>query len=449
MEAFILNDVLARLRAALERDDVAGAAAIIAGLRPPDQADLFAELNDEAQVALLPKLDPADSADILEELDDEAAAELVAALSAEAVIRIVDQMEPDEAADLLGDIHPQQAEVVLAGLEDPDEVRPLLLHPDDSAGGLMTSEFLALRRRMTAADAIHAIHEWSPEAEEIYYLFVVDGVGWLCGLVSLRQLIVAEPDTPLHAIMDPEVISVQAGTDQEECARIMTRYDLLALPVVDSVGRLLGVVTVDDVVDVLVDEATEDIQRLGGAQPLERPYLDTGILTIVRKRIGWLLLLFVTGTLTGSVLRLFEDDLKAVVALSFFVPLLIGTGGNAGSQTTSTIIRALAVGEIDLGDALQALWHELRTGLLLGLAMAAIAYGRAVTWGYSQALALTVSLAIMTIVVWANGLGSILPLLAARLRIDPAVVSGPVMSTLVDATGLFIYFTIAGVILGL
>ncbi len=449
MEAFILNDVLARLRAALERDDVAGAAAIIAGLRPPDQADLFAELNDEAQVALLPKLDPADSADILEELDDEAAAELVAALSAEAVIRIVDQMEPDEAADLLGDIHPQQAEVVLAGLEDPDEVRPLLLHPDDSAGGLMTSEFLALRRRMTAADAIHAIHEWNPEAEEIYYLFVVDGAGWLCGLVSLRQLIVAEPDTPLYAIMDPEVISVQAGTDQEECARIMTRYDLLALPVVDSVGRLLGVVTVDDVVDVLVDEATEDIQRLGGAQPLERPYLDTGILTIVRKRIGWLLLLFVTGTLTGSVLRLFEDDLKAVVALSFFVPLLIGTGGNAGSQTTSTIIRALAVGEIDLGDALQALWHELRTGLLLGLAMAAIAYGRAVTWGYSQALALTVSLAIMTIVVWANGLGSILPLLAARLRIDPAVVSGPVMSTLVDATGLFIYFTIAGVILGL
>lgn len=217
----------------------------------------------------------------------------------------------------------------------------------------------------------------------------------------------------------------------------------------DGDGKLLGVVTVDDVVDVLVEEATEDIQRLGGAQPLERPYLDTGILTIVRKRIGWLLLLFVTETLTGSVLRHFEGELQAVVALSFFVPLLIGTGGNAGSQTTSTIIRALAVGEIELGDALSALWHELRTGLLLGVAMAAIAYGRALTWGSSQALAITVSLAILTIVVWANGLGSILPLLAARLRIDPAVVSGPVMSTLVDATGLFIYFTIARVILGL
>jgi magnesium transporter len=418
-------------------------------LRPPDQADLFAELGDEAQVTLLPELHPADSADILEKLDDEAAAELISALPSEAVIRIVDQMQPDKAADLLGDIHPQQAEIVLAGLEDPEEVRPLLLHPDDSAGGLMTSEFLALRRRMTAADAIRAVHDWKPEAEEIYFLFVVDGTGRLCGVVSLRQLIVAEPDTPLQAIMDPEVISVQAGTDQEECARIMTRYDLLALPVVDGDGKLLGVVTVDDVVDVLVDEATEDIQRLGGAQPLERPYLDTGILTLVRKRIGWLLLLFVTETLTGSVLRHFEGELQAVVALSFFVPLLIGTGGNAGSQTTSTIIRALAVGEIDLGDALYTLWHELRTGLLLGLAMAAIAYGRALTWGSSQALAITVSLTILTIVVWANGLGSVLPLLAARLRIDPAVVSGPVMSTLVDATGLFIYFTVARVILGL
>jgi magnesium transporter len=319
MEHFVLDHVLARLRAALERDDIAGAAAIIASLRPPDRADLFSELEDDDQVALLPELRPADSADILEELDDEAAAELVAFLPTEAVIRIVDQMEPDEAADLLGDIHPKQAQVVLAGMEDPSEVRPLLLHPDDSAGGLMTSEYLALRRRMTAADAIQAIRAWKPEAEEIYHLFVVDGPGRLCGVVSLRQIIVAEPGTPIHAIMDPEVISVQAGADQEECARIMTRYDLLTLPVVDSGGKLLGVVTVDDVVDVLVDEATEDIQRLGGAQPLERPYLDTSIVTVVRKRIGWLLLLFVTGTLTGSVLRYFEGDLKAVVALSFFV----------------------------------------------------------------------------------------------------------------------------------
>ena len=443
MEARVLDDILARLRAALERDDLAGATAIVESLRPPDQAELFTELPDVQQVALLPQLDPADSADILEELDEEAAAELAAVLPTEALIRIVDEMEPDEAADLLGDIHPEQAQLVLEGLEDPEEVRPLLLHPDDSAGGLMTSEFLALRLRMTAAEAIEAVRAWKPDAETVYYLFVVDATRRLCGVVSLRQLIIADVDTPVGQIMDPEVISVLAGTDQEECARLMARYDLLALPVVNSGGVLLGVITIDDMVDVLEDEATEDIQRLGGAQPLERSYLDTGVFTVVRKRIGWLLLLFVTGSLTGTVMRYFETELQSVVALAFFVPLLIGTGGNAGSQTTSTIIRALAVGDIDLRDALKALWHELRVGLLLGVGMGTIAYVRAVTWGSPQELALTVALAISAIVIWANGLGSLLPLLAARLRVDPVNVSGPVMSTLVDATGLLIYFTIA------
>ncbi|UCC86417.1 MAG: magnesium transporter [Anaerolineales bacterium] len=347
MEPPILDDILVRLRSVLERDDLAGAASIIETLRPPDQADLFTELDDKAQAALLPELNPADSADILEELDEEEAAELVAALSTEAIIRIVDEMEPDEAADLLGDIHPEQAQADLAGLEEPDEVRPLLLHADDSAGGLMTSEFLALRRRMTAGEAIQAIRAWQPDAETIYYLFVVDARGRLCGVVNLRQLIIAEPDTPIAEVMETEVISAPAGTDQEECARLMTRYDLLALPVVNAENILLGVITIDDVMDVLEDEATEDIQRLGGAQPLGRSYLDTSVFTVARKRVGWLLLLFFTATLTGSVMRFFQSELQAAVSLAIFVPLLIGTGGNAGSQTTATIIRALATNDID------------------------------------------------------------------------------------------------------
>lgn len=449
MQTPVLDTVLAHLRAALKNDDLGEAAAIIEALRPPDQADLFAELDDEHQIALLPTLDPADSADILEELADEEAAELVEGLATETVIRIVDKMEPDEAADLLGDIQPEKAQVVLDGLEDADDVRPLLLHPDDSAGGLMTSEFLVLRQRMTAAEAIQSIRSWKPEAETIYYLFVVDQQGRLRGVVSLRQLVTADPPTPIVQIMDPEVISVPAGTDQEECARLMARYDLLALPVVDSGDVLLGVITIDDLIDVLEEETTEDIQRLGGAEPLGRSYLDSSVFTVTRKRVGWLLLLFVTGTLTGSVLQFFEEDLTSVVALMFFVPLLIGTGGNAGSQTTSTIIRALAVGDIDFGDAARTLWHELRTGILLGVLMAVAAYVRAITWGTTQALAATVSLAVLAIVVWANGMGAVLPLLATKLRIDPALVSGPLMSTLVDATGLIIYFAMARLILGL
>jgi magnesium transporter len=449
MEPPVLDDILVRLRVVLERDDLVGAADIIEALRPPDQADLFTELDDEDQVALLPELNPADSADILEELDDEEAAELVATLSTKAIIRIVDKMEPDEAADLLGDISPEQARAVLAGLEDPDEVRPLLLHPDDSAGGLMTSEFLALRRRMTAGEATQAIRDWKPDVETIYYLFVIDGHGRLSGVVNLRQLIIADLDTPVSEIMDTEVISVPAGTDQEECARLMARYDLLALPVVDTENILLGVITIDDVMDVLEEEATEDIQRFGGAEPLNRSYLDTSVFTLIRKRIGWLVLLFLTGTLTLLVMRRFEHELQAVVALGAFIPLLIGTGGNAGSQTTATVIRALATGDVDLGDVFQVWWHEVRVGLALGLGMAIVAFLRTITWDPDPALALTVSASIMGIVLWATATGALLPLLAARLRIDPTVVSGPVMTTLLDATGLLIYFSIARVILGL
>lgn len=449
MESFALEGILDQLRSALERDDLSGAAAIIAALRPPDQAEVFAELQDREQRVLLPELHPDDSADILEELDDEQAAELVAVLSTETVIRIVDEMEPDEAADLLGDMPRDRAIAVLAGLEDPDEVRPLLLHADDSAGGLMTSDFLALRVRMTAGEALQAIREWQPDSGSVYYLFVVDRLGRLLGVVNLWQLVVANPRTPLSEIMDPEVIYVRVGVDQEECARLMVRYDLVALPVVNGDDTLVGVVTFDDVMEVLEDEATEDIQRLGGAQPLERPYLDTNVLTLARKRIGWLLLLFLTATLTGSVMRLFEDLLQSVVALAVFVPLLIGTGGNAGSQTTAILIRELATGQVELGDALRVWLHEAAVGLLLGLGMAVVAYTRAITWESDPALALTVSIAIMGIVLWATSIGSLLPLIAARLKIDPTVVSGPVMSTLVDATGLFIYFSIARLVLGL
>ncbi len=449
MEAPFIDNILSQLRDALERDDVISAATIIETLRPHDQAEIFSELRDEQQIALLPELDPTDSADIMEKLDDQEAAELAANLSTEALVRIVDEMEPDEAADLLGDISPEQAQTVLAGLVDPDEIHPLLLHADQTAGGLMTSEFLALRRRMTAAEALAAIRAWEPDTDNIYHLFVVDAYDHLAGVVPLRKIIIASPNTIMADIMDPEVIFVTAGVDQEECARLMSQYDLLALPVIDADRKLLGVVTIDDVVDVLVQEATEDFQRMGGTSPLERSYLDSSVFVVTRKRINWLLLLFLTESLTGTVLRYFEGELKSAVALTFFIPLLIGTGGNAGSQTTSTIIRAVALGEIGWTDALHALWHEMRVGLLLGVGMALIAFLRALTWGSSRQLALTVSIAIMTIVLWANVLGALLPLIATRLRIDPTVVSGPVMSTLVDATGLFIYFTIARVIIGL
>ena len=380
MDQVILEDVLTQLRAALEVNDLTSASSIIEALRPADQADLFWELDEEEQTALLPELNPADAADIFEELYDEDVVEIAEQLPLDTLVEIVNEMEPDEAADLLDDLEPEQAEAVLAKLKAAPEVKSLAHYPDDSAGGLMTSAYLTLWRRMTAQQAIDTIRDWRPDEETIYYLFVTDRLKRLLGVINLRQLIVADPATPIAEIMDTDVVYVHTETDQEECADLMQRYDLLALPVVDENKVLLGVITIDDLVDVIQDEASEDIQRLGGAEPLDRGYLDTSILAITRKRIGWLLLLFITATLTGLVMDSFQNELAAMVALGIFIPMLIGTGGNAGSQTTATIIRAMALGDVDWNDAWRVWLHEMGIGLVLGLGMAVVAYGLAIIW---------------------------------------------------------------------
>ncbi|MDM8519576.1 magnesium transporter [Anaerolineales bacterium HSG6] len=447
MEPVILDETVAQLRAALQRNDLSQASQIVEALRPADQADLFHDLDDIQQKKLLPKLNPADAADIFEELYDEEAAELAVQLPLGTLIRIVNEMEPDEAADLLDDLTPQQAEPVLAKIKAAHRIQKLIRYDDDTAGGLMTTIPVAIERRMTADQAIEAIRGWNPDDEMTYFLFPTDKLGRLVGVISLRQLIIAPRNRPIAEFMDTDVVYATYDTDQEDCADLMLRYDLLALPVVDENDILLGVITVDDLVDVIQEEASEDIQRLGGAEPLDRAYLDTNILLITQKRIGWLFMLFGTATLTGWVMDLYANQIEAVLALTIFIPMLIGTGGNAGSQTTATIIRAIAVGDVEWEDGFRVWWHEFRVGMILGVCMAIIAFGLAYLWVGDERLAVTVSVSIMVIVLWATGAGSLLPLIATRLGVDPTVVSGPVMSTLVDATGLFIYFNIAKFIL--
>lgn len=448
--AVVLENLVDQVRALLDEGRAEEAATLLEELWPADIAEVFDYLDDGQRALLLRQLDPETSADLLEELDEEEAAELAEELPDAALTAILDEMEPDEAADLLLDMPEERRLRLLSELEDPEEVRPLLLHPDESAGGLMTTEFLALRRRMTVADALDAVRNLAPSADpdNVFYLYVVDRYGHLVGMVSLYDLIRAAPHRRLMDIMDPEVIKVQPDVDQEEVAQIFARYDLLSLPVVDADNRLLGIITSDDIMDVVEEEATEDIQRLGGSEPLDRPYLDTSPTGVARKRVGWLLLLFVTASLTGSVLKMFEAELERFAQLTWFIPLLIGTGGNAGSQTTATIIRALAVGEVDLRDVLLVLWHEVRVGLLLGMTMALLGVMRALTWGTPLPVAQSVGMALLLVVLWATCVGALLPLIMSKLGIDPAVVSGPFMSTLVDATGLFIYLQVARLILG-
>lgn len=438
-----------RIRAALDDGRFSDAVAVLLELHPADQAEVFNLLTDEEQDILLPGLDVAATADLLEEMEDDEVLDAVEGLSTERLADVLDEMEPDEAADLIGDLSPSQASEVLAQMEDADEVLPLLGYPDETAGGLMTTWYIALRRHTTAEQAIDFLRNLSPDTEVPYYLYVVDRQQRLVGIVGLRELVVASPKTEMEDILNSEVIYVEAGTDQEEAARTMVRYDLTSLPVVDEQKRLLGIITHDDILDVLEDEATEDILRMGGietGQVIDTPYWDQRITQVVRSRFVWLLLLFVAGTFTGTVLHHFEEQLTLVVALTFFIPLLIGTGGNAGQQTIAMVIRALALREVHPKDAHRVWWREARAGLLLGVMLGSVAVLGVFVWSRDMRLALTVGITVAAICTWSNSVASLVPLLTSGLGIDPTVVSGPLMTTLIDGTGLIIYFTLAGLI---
>ncbi len=438
--------VLQILRSHLEAGNAPAARAIMDSLHPADRAELFGLLDEVQRAALLPAFDVPTTAALLEELADISAAGVAEALPTELLADILDEMEPDEAADILGDIPPIQAAMALAEMEDAEDVIPLLEHPDETAGGLMTTAYIALRQRTTAMQAIDFIRQIGREMQTPYYLYVIDRIGKLIGVVGLRDLIIADPEQVVGDFMDREVILVHAGVDQEEVARTMARYDLAAIPVVDDQNTLLGVITHDDVLDVLEEEATEDVLNLAAieAGPIsDRSYWSLRVPEIVRSRFVWLLVLFVAQTLTTAVLRYFQGTIEAAVSLTFFIPLMIGTGGNAGSQTVTTVIRALALNEIQRRDMLRVLLREFRTGALLGLLLGTVAFFWVLVSGVASTLAIVVSITVFAICIWANLVGSIVPILASFFGIDPTVMSAPLISTLVDATGLLIYFSVA------
>jgi len=283
----------------------------------------------------------------------------------------------------------------------------------------------------------------------VYYLYVTDKSGRLTGVVSLRQLVIADPQAQVGDLMDRNVVSVPVYMDQEEVARVLERYGLLALPVVNDRNILLGVVTVDDVIDVLQEEATEDIHRLSATEPLEQPYLQTSFLSLIRARVLWLLILFALQSITITILNHYQAALESVITLALFIPVLTGTAGNAGGQAATLVIRAMAVGELQFGDFFRVLARETGVGLALGAVMAAVALARAALMGTPVEIGFTVALTVVIVVFVASVGGALLPLAIKRLRLDPAVASSPLITTLADASGLIIYFTVAGWILGI
>jgi magnesium transporter len=371
--------------------------------------------------------------------------------------RLIEQMSHDDRVDLLRRLEPKVAESLLRLVDEADrrDIATLVKYPENTAGALMTTDYAWLPANTTVDQALDRLRLQAPDSETIYYVYVVDEQRRLLGVVSLRELILAPRRAAVNELMDANPVTVKVNDDREIVAQEITRLDLLAIPVLDAENRLVGIVTYDDVMDVVVSEATEDVHRMGAVGPLQESYLETSFVKLWWKRAFWLSMLFLAELLTFTALASFKDAIDAVVVLSLFVPLCISTGGNSGSQAATLITRAMALGQINLRDWFRVLRHEFLMGLALGITLGLIGFGRALLTPESvrepvdcYQLAQVIALSVSSICLWGTLVGSMLPLLFKRIGIDPGIASSPFVATFVDVTGIIIYFTIAKFFLG-
>ncbi len=431
-----------RIASALQEGRIAEAIAILLTLHPADRAEIFNALGAENQRLLLTHLDIATIADLLEELDDEEALEAAEEIPTERLADVLDEMEPDEAADLLGDLPPEQAREALAEMEDADEVRPLLVYPDETAGGLMTTTYIALRRQTTAAQALEFLRQVSDRAEIPFYLYVVDKERRLVGVVDLRDLLAVSPDTVMETIMDPDVIFVTAGTDQEDVARIMAKYDLAAIPVVDAKHRLIGVITYDDIVDVMEEEATEDIYHLASVSDEDiDPQSPVG--EQLKGRLPWLYLNTLTALFGSWVISHFEHIIAQAAVLALFQSVVAGQGGNTASQNVAMTVRAIALGKISPRALLKALWQQFVVGLLLGILVGTVVALGVYFWRGNLYLSLVLGLALVGNLSVGAVVGVLVPLGLESAGVDPALASSILVTAVTDSSGFFIFLSLA------
>ncbi len=425
---------------------------LIQDFHPEDLADLLKELEPEDAAEILKALPDDLAAPIFERLEEPAQSVIIHLLGPEEAADLAAEMSPDDRADLIEQLPDDVGERLLDALEKVDpaavrEVEQLQKFPEATAGALMTTDYLSVAAEKTVADAIAMIRRKGSEAETIYYVFVVNDAHRLEGVASLRDLLLADANTRILDIMTSRVISVHPELDQEDVARTMSKYDLLAIPVVDRYQTLIGVITADDIMDVLTEEGTEDAQKLGGMEALEAPYFATSFWTFIRKRGMWLVVLFIGEFFTGTALRGYDEVLQAVGNLAFYLPLLISAGGNSGAQSSTLIIRGMAIGEIKIGDWWRIAKRELAIGFALGGMLAIVGVGRVFLWGDGSKFAFVVAMSIVGIVVMGCVVGSMMPMLLRRLGIDPATSSAPFIASLVDVFGILIYMQLAKMLL--
>ncbi|GIW70931.1 MAG: magnesium transporter MgtE [Planctomycetota bacterium] len=444
--------ILPELREALEREDRALLEAAAEELLPTDLADVCAQLGPELAARLLTMLPVGRAAAAFEQLEPDLQLRLLEGLGRRRIGQILDEMSPDDRADLMARLPAPTVEALLPLLAQAErnDVRRLMQYPEETAGGLMTTEYVALPGELTVEQALKELRKVAPDRETIYTVYVVDAGRHLRGVVSLRDILTALPGKRLEEIMTEQPVCVRVDADQEEVAEQFERYDLTALPVVDAEGRLVGIITVDDVIDVIEAEATEDIQMLGGMQPLGEEYLATPIRLLVRKRVIWLVLLMMAQTLTALAIDGHRGLLDAalVASLVVFMPMINASGGNSGSQSATLLTRALAVGEVRFSDLARVLGRELVSGLAMGLIVGGCGVAFVLAMSGSVApLVWVVGAALVAVTTIGSLLGALIPLVLDRIGIDPAVSSAPFIASVSDVISVTVYFGLARLVL--
>lgn len=418
----------------------------------PEISDLLLELDKPDRVLLYRVLPRDIAAEVFSYLEYEQRDSLLFELTDQETRHLLEDMSPDDRTALLEEL-PAKATRRLLNLlspEDLKEARELLGYPEESIGRKMTPDFVAIRPEWTVAQALAHIRKFGKDSETINRIYVTDSAGKLLDDILLRYIILADETASIASLMDYSAVSVSGFDDQEEAVRMMDKYDISALPVVDSSGHLAGIVTFDDIFDISEEEATEDFHKLSGINPVEQTYLSAPPLTLWWKRLPWLIGLLLANSITTGVLSIFANAIETVVALTFFLPMLLGAGGNTGTQSATLVIRGIATGDIEISDWWKILRKEILIGLLLGFSLGVVAYLRGIVQGHSGfELAFVVSLSMVILVIWANLIGAILPLVIAKAKLDPAVISSPFIATFIDVTGVVIYFTLASYLLGL
>ena len=452
------TELLAELSALLGERRLAALRQRLGELMPQDIAELFPDLSEEEQLLVYRLLPKEVAAEVLVELSSEGRRALVAAFSDYELRRVLDELYSDDTAELLDEMPANFVRRILRNCtpEMRRSVNELLSYPEGSAGSMMTTEYVRLSATMTVGAALDHIREVALDKETVYTCYVTDEGRTLLGIVTARQLLISPLDSVIGGLMEENIVSVGTHDEREAVARLFDKYNFLALPVTDGDGRLVGIITVDDAIEVISEEVEEDFAKMAATTPTDRPYLRESTLSVFLSRIPWLLLLMIGATFTGVIISSFEAALATTVVLTAFIPMLMGTGGNAGSQASVTVIRGLSLGEIGYRNTLSVLFKELRIALLCGVTLALVNFGKlllidGLLFGnpaVTPLVSLTVSLTLGVTVVAAKLIGALLPLLAGRLGLDPAVMASPFITTIVDAVSLLVYFLLAGALLG-